>query len=78
MTGVQIGDRIVLFAKNGNQGNLPVSLNIKGSGTFKVLITDLKNDNWDVNGPNSPGLVKNSNNLIYFQATAGNYVITKK
>ena len=78
LTGVQIDDRIVLFAKNGNQGNLPVSLNIKGSGTFKVLITDLKNDNWDVNGPNSPGLVKNSNNLIYFQATAGNYVITKK
>ena len=78
MTGVLLGDRIVLFAKSGKPGNLPVNLNIKGSGTFKVLITDLEKGNWEISGPKSPGLIRVSNNLIYFQAVAGNYVITKK
>ena len=77
LTGVQIGDRIVLFAKDGNPGNLPVNLNIKGAGTFKVLITDLEKGNWEITGPKSPGLVRADNNLVYFQATAGNYVIAK-
>ena len=78
MTGVQIADRIVLFSKNGRLENLPITLNIKGTGTFKVLITDLEKGNWEITGPQSPGLVRNDRNLIYFQAIAGNYVIAKK
>ena len=78
MTGVQIGDRIVLFAKNGNPESLPVNLKIKGTGTFRVLITDLEKGNWEVVGPKLPGIVRNDQNLVYFQAIAGNYVITKK
>ena len=78
MTGVQIGDRIVLFSKTGNSESLPVNLTISGSGTFKVLITDLEKGNWGITGTQSPGTVRNENNQIYFQATAGNYVITKK
>ena len=78
MTGVQIGDRIVMFAKNGNPGNLPIKLNIKGNGIFKVLITDIEKGNWVVTGPTSPGLVRNDLNLIYFQASAGSYVIAKQ
>jgi len=78
MTGVQIGDRIVLFAKNGNPENRPISLNIKGSGAFNVLITDLEKGNWEITGPNAPGLVRNDQLMVYFQATAGNYTITKK
>jgi hypothetical protein len=78
MTGAQIGDRIVLFAKNGHSGNLPINLSIKGNGIYKVLITDLERGNWEITGPKSPGIVKSYNNLVYFQATAGNYVITKK
>jgi heparin/heparan-sulfate lyase len=78
MTGVKIGNRIVLFAKNGNPENRPINLNINGTGTFKVLITDLEKGNWEVTGPGSPGVVGNDHNLVYFQATAGNYVIAKK
>jgi heparin/heparan-sulfate lyase len=77
LTGVQIGDRIVLFAKNGNPENSPVNLRISGTGTFKVLITDLEKGNWEVIGPKSPGMIRNDHNLVYFQASAGNYVITK-
>ena len=78
MTGVIIGDRIVLFAKSGNPENSPVALNIKGTGTFKVLITDLEKGNWEITGPKAPGIVRNDHDLVYFQATAGNYMITKK
>ena len=78
LTGVQIGDRIVLFAKNNHLENLPINLNMKGSGTFKVLITDLEKGNWEISGPKSPVIVRNDQNLIYFQALAGNYLITKK
>ena len=78
MTGAKIGDRIVLFSKNGALVNSPVNLTIEGSGTFKVLITDLEKGNWEITGPSSSGIVNNDKNLVYFQATAGNYVITKK
>jgi hypothetical protein len=75
MTGLKIGDRIVLFAKNGNPENRPIHLNISGNGVFKVLITDLEKGNWMITGPKSPGLFRNDQNLVYFQAVAGNYVI---
>ena len=78
MTGAQIGDRIVLFAKNGLAENRPVNLTIKGAGTFNVLITDLEKGNWEITGPKTPGLVRNDHQLVYFQATAGEYKITKK
>ena len=78
MIGVQIGDRIVLFSKNGNPENLPINLTINGDGTFKVLITDLEKGNWVVTGSKSPGMVRNDHNLVYFQATTGNYKITKQ
>ena len=76
MTGAMIGDRMVLFSKNGSLENLPINLKINGS--VKVLITDLEKGNWEVTGPQSTCILKNENNLIYFQATEGNYMITKK
>ena len=78
MTGARIGDRMVLFSKNGNIENLPINLNIKGTGTFKVLITDLEKVSWEVTGPQSSCTFENVNNLIYFPAIEGNYMITKK
>ena len=78
LTGVQIADRIVLFAKDGQPVNHPIHLKIKDTGLTKVLITDLEKGHWEITGPKSPGLVRVYNNLIYFQATAGNYIITKK
>ena len=78
MTGLKIGDRIVLFAKNGVPEKTTINLNIKGDGIFKVLVTDLEKGNWIITGPKAPGMVKNDHNHVYFQATAGNYVITRK
>jgi len=78
MTGAKIGDRIVLFSKNSTLINTPVNLIISGSGTFKVLITDLEKGNWEITGYQSPRTVRNDNNLVYFEVATGNYVITKK
>lgn len=78
MTGMKIGDRIVLFSKNGAPENDPITLEIKETGTFKTLITDIERGNWQVTGPNAPGLVRIDNNLLYFQASTGIYTITKK
>ena len=78
LTGVKIGDRIVLFAKNGTPVNNSITLNIKGSGAIKILITDLEKGNWEITGPQSPGLVRVDQNLIYFQAIPGSYVIKKQ
>ena len=78
MTGVHIGDRIVLFSKNGRPENTPIALNIKGDGIFKVLINDLEKGNWEITGPKAPGIVRNDHHMLYFHAVAGIYVITKK
>jgi len=76
LTGTQIADRIVMFSKNGNLVNTTIDLTITGSGTFKTLLTDLENGNWTVSG--GIGTIVSANNLIYFEATAGNYVITRR
>ena len=78
LVGVQISDRIVLFAKNGYPESLPIHLNIKGKGSFNVLITDLEKGNWEITGPKSPGMIRNDQNYVYFQAIEGNYQLLKK
>jgi len=78
MTGVQIGDWIVLFSKNGAAESLPINLIIEDRETFNVLITDLEKGNWEITGSRSSRTFINDNNLLYFEAAAGNYIITKK
>ena len=78
MTGTKIGDRIVLFSKNGNLVNTQINLTVSGAGTFKVLITDLEKGNWIINGPQLLCVCNNDQNLVYFEASEGNYEIIKK
>jgi regulator of replication initiation timing len=80
--GTKIGDRMVLFSKNSEVENQAIKLKIAHSGITKVLITDLETGTWDIecidNKKQSIGIVKNSKNLLYFNAAKGTYVITKK
>jgi len=80
--GTKIGDRMVLFSKNSEIENQTIKLEVTHSGITKVLITDLAMGTWDIqcinNKKQSVGKVKNSKNLIYFNAGKGKYVITKK
>jgi hypothetical protein len=80
-TGAKVGDRLVLFSKTGALVNQSFSLRITGSQAMKVLITDVKTGSWIVRSVNavrhSPGLIKNTQSLLYFQAEPGNYIIQK-
>jgi len=78
--GATIGNRIVLFSKNGDIIN--ESFKIKLDKPAKVLITDVINGNWKVsrtdNSKNSAEIVKNDKQLLYFDAVKGSYTITKQ
>lgn len=82
LVGVKIADRIVLFSKNGEVENRSIHLEITGKGMHKLLITDLEKGLWEISCPGNPsntvGTVSNDNNLIYFQALPGNYLIAMK
>jgi hypothetical protein len=81
-TGVRIADRLVLFNKNSELFEGPVRLKIKLTGKTKVLITDLQKGNWKVvcvtNKKKAVIKIININNVIYFTAAKGEYIITKE
>jgi len=79
--GTKIGDRIVLFSKNGEAVNVPFKLNISGNATTKVMITDIAKGSWTVqrvnNKKKSVGTILCDKNVLYFNASKGNYMITR-
>ncbi len=78
-TGMKMGDRIVLFSKNGTAENHPFRLKIEKEGSYKVLITDLEKGEWEVASPSGfVHTITNEQNLIYFPATAGVFIMRKK
>lgn len=81
-TGAKFGDRIVLFSKNSTTENQTIQVKIEGKGAFKVLLTDLARGDWKIfsldKKYNRTSIVADENNLIYFEAPAGNYTIAKK
>jgi hypothetical protein len=81
-TGVKIADRLILFNKNSELFAGHVSLKIKSTGITKVLITDLQKGNWKIvcvtNKKKAIVKINNINNVIYFTAAKGEYLITKE
>lgn len=78
-TGMKMGDRIVLFSKKGTVENQSVRLKIEGKGNYKVLITDLEKGEWEVVSPSGfIHTITNEESLVYFPATAGEFIIRKK
>lgn len=81
MVGARIGDRIVLFSKNGELIDEAVKVKIRRKGMYKVLLTDMREGDWKVecltDRKNNIPVVKNDKQVIYFQAKKGEYVISK-
>ena len=79
--GAMLADRIVLFNKEGVPSDETIKLKISGKGDHKILIADLVEGDWQVdcltNRKHSIPLIKNENQLIYFSAKRGEYVIRK-
>ncbi len=82
LVGAKLGNRIVLFSKNSDTENQTIEFKIEGKETCKVLITDLAKGDWTISSSdkkyNDTNTVTDNNNLIYFEASAGSFTITKK
>jgi heparin/heparan-sulfate lyase len=46
--GVQLADRVVTFSKNMNLIGSGYNLKVTGKNTFKFVITDMEQGNWQV------------------------------
>jgi hypothetical protein len=81
VVGSSIADRIVFFSKNSEALSNEFSFSFQDEGNFKILITDLQAGNWkiskngDVLYPSR--IVKPEDGIIYFEGTAGNYLISQ-
>jgi len=77
MTGVQIADRVVAFNKKSNIIDQPFTMNIQGTGVFKILITDLYQGTWQILKDGKvfkPAIyVRPDDGILYFEGTAGEY-----
>ena len=79
--GVQISDRIVTFSKSYELIDESLEFSINDEGNYKVLVTDLMSGNWKVLKNKKvfiPSIiVDKERGLLYFEATNGDYKITK-
>ena len=77
IVGVQLADRITTFSKNFTIVDRPFDLSVKGSGTFKFVLTDLLPGTWQIikNGKVfQPAIVVRSDDgVLCFEGGAGEY-----
>ena len=81
MIGVQLGDRLVFFGKNGLMLKNKEQFIIKGDKNYKVLITDVADGEWmatDSEGNQVIGTATKENHCLYFNLKAGIYQLAKK
>jgi heparin/heparan-sulfate lyase len=80
-TGVQIGDRAVVFSKDVKVTDMPVTFEIKGEDNFDILLTDLAEGTWQVlrNGKVwIPAVaVQHQDGTLYFKGSGGKYKILR-
>jgi heparin/heparan-sulfate lyase len=48
IVGAHIGNSVVIFSKDAEMMNTPVSFEIKGHGTYNILLTDMAEGTWQV------------------------------
>jgi len=81
LTGVRLADRVVLFNRNSERTDRPVSFTVKGGGKLKYLVTDLAAGTWQVwrdGGIVHPAVpVSSSAGTLYFQGPSGNYSLRR-
>ena len=76
MLGVKIADRVVLFSKSGERLQEGITFTISDSqAELKYMVTDLKAGQWQVKGPSSLSQKAKEGGVLYFQGTAGTYVL---
>ena len=78
--GISVKDRMVLFAKDAqlNNSNIAVTVSNNENDRVKCLIADMKEGIWNISGNGVSFNVesKKGENVIYFEAADGSYLIT--
>jgi hypothetical protein len=81
LVGVCLAHRIVLFNKTGIRSDKPVSFSLEGGGTFKYLVTDLAQGNWqiwrDAKIVKPVAAVNLDEGTLYFKGPAGSYELRR-
>lgn len=81
LIGTKVGDRFVFFSKTGEPIDKTFQVQISVNEPVKVLITDVKTGSWTVScvgdPKSSPGILKNTEGVLYFKAKKGRFLITK-
>ncbi len=78
MVGTRIGDRLVLFSKDGNLIDGQVRLKIAEKGNVRVLLTDLKEGEWKIQRLRDKQFISSierDDQVLYFIADRGEYLI---
>ena len=80
LEGAMVSDRVVTFSKSGNLMDYPVSFSFGGSGTMKVLMTDMAPGLWMVRKTSSTEVstieVEAPAHVLYFSNTPGTYEVS--
>ena len=81
ITGVSIGDRIVLSSKNSENIQGSFTFSIQETGNLKILLTDLLPGKWQVTRDDKlvipEASVKAEDGILYFEGTKGKYTINR-
>lgn len=81
IVGVTVSDRVVLFSKDSEAIDSPVTFSIREKGRYKILVTDLVPGTWQVlrNGKATVGSVsvKDEDGALYVEGSAGAYELKK-
>ncbi len=80
LTGTKIGDRIVLFSKNGETITDNIHLAFTGKGDYKVLVVDVQKGNWIIKSGKNKSVerqISNEDQLLYFTIKPGNYTLIR-
>jgi len=81
VTGVQIGDRVVIFSRDTELIDTPFSFELKENDTYSILLTDMAEGTWQVLKDGQvmiPAIqVRKQEGTVYFMGSAGEYVILR-
>ncbi len=81
LVGIKCAGRVVLFNRSAERADRTVSWQVDGGGTFKFLVTDLAEGNWQLRRDGriaDPVLVVNADNgTACFEGPAGSYELRR-
>lgn len=78
-TGVRIGNRVVLFNTTKDKGSGPVSFRVTGTEPASVLLTDLREGDWQMEWEGRPvrKLTIDASGSTYFAGPPGSYQLVR-